>query len=65
MEDGRSYSGARKRQRIVFGPGSFSGKPLETFPVGRICEVPGCTTVLSRYNPENICLIHQKKTVKV
>lgn len=27
---------------------------------GRVCAVPGCGTVLSRYNPDSTCLHHQK-----
>ena len=25
------------------------------YPVGRICESPGCTTILSIYNQDHIC----------
>jgi hypothetical protein len=29
-----------------------------TYPLGRICQ--DCTTVLSRYNPGDLCAVHQR-----
>jgi hypothetical protein len=34
-----------------------SGPP--TFPDGRVCALPGCSTVLSIYNPREACAEHQ------
>lgn len=28
---------------------------------GAVCAEPGCTTILSRYNPEKYCSIHARK----
>lgn len=35
-----------------------SGRPSKEFGVGRECAYPGCTHILSRYNPDNICGSH-------
>ena len=31
---------------------------IDSYGHGRVCEVPGCTTKLSRYNPGNACGLH-------
>jgi hypothetical protein len=31
---------------------------VTTFPPGRVCEEPGCTTKLSRYNSRPRCAAH-------
>jgi predicted Zn-ribbon and HTH transcriptional regulator len=31
---------------------------VRTFPTGRVCEAPECTTVLSTYNPQLLCAVH-------
>jgi hypothetical protein len=43
---------------------SISATPLShgtrsrTFPLGRVCGAPGCSTVLSRYNSATRCSLH-------
>ena len=32
---------------------------VRTYRFGRVCSEPGCTTVLSRYNPSSRCALHQ------
>ena len=39
------------------GPVTRSERPT-TFPRGRVCAEPECTTVLSVYNPERHCALH-------
>jgi hypothetical protein len=34
------------------------GARSRTFQWGRVCEAPGCSTVLSRYNPTKGCSLH-------
>ena len=31
---------------------------IAAFGLGRICETPGCDTVLSKYNPAHFCSVH-------
>jgi hypothetical protein len=46
------------------GVDSISATPLghgtrsRTYRAGRVCGVPGCSTVLSRYNPGRRCSLH-------
>jgi hypothetical protein len=37
------------------------GTPSQVYGVGRVCAYPGCTAILSRYNPENVCGCHPRK----
>lgn len=44
---------------------SFSGEllgsargPVRHFPAGRVCEAPGCETLLSIYNSRSWCSVH-------
>jgi hypothetical protein len=32
--------------------------PTPSFGLGRHCDAPGCSTVLSRYNPGTRCSVH-------
>jgi hypothetical protein len=34
------------------------GKQLVSYPVGRVCAHPQCTTALSRYNKLLVCALH-------
>jgi len=36
------------------------GEPVKTFGDGRVCAAPGCSTVLSRYNPSEFCALHAR-----
>ena len=45
--------------------GAVSASPLpavgtasRVYSTGRVCRDPGCDTVLSRYNPESWCSLH-------
>ena len=38
-----------------------TGRPSDRIPAygsGRVCEAPGCGTVLSNYNPAPYCSLH-------
>lgn len=35
-----------------------AARPSTSFGTGRRCVQPDCTTVLSRYNPEELCAAH-------
>jgi len=37
------------------------GLPSRTFPPGRLCEEPGCETLLSIYNDNTYCSLHESK----
>jgi hypothetical protein len=37
-----------------------SGRPSRAFAQGRTCRAPGCTTRLSRYNPDPYCSVHTR-----
>ena len=45
--------------RAIWQPG---GARPPTFPEGRVCGKPGCTTVLSIYNHRERCSEHQSAT---
>jgi hypothetical protein len=36
-----------------------AGARPRTFPAGRVCERPGCSTVLSIYNRASVCSRHR------
>lgn len=36
----------------------LSGAPLDTVEQSRSCAALGCPTVLSRYNPSDVCAAH-------
>lgn len=38
---------------------------MRTYHEGRVCAEPGCTTVLSMYNPSPRCAIHQRQATIV
>ena len=38
---------------------------VRTYSEGRVCAEPGCTTVLSVYNPSPRCALHQHRAVVV
>jgi len=35
------------------------GPAVESFALGRVCAEDGCTTRLSRYNPDDVCALHK------
>ena len=39
--------------------------PVRTFGHGRVCSANGCTTVLSRYNPSDLCAVHERRLVRI
>jgi hypothetical protein len=41
----------------MFGESS-SGGPTPRAPAGRPCDVEGCLTILSTYNPSDVCWLH-------
>lgn len=45
------------RRLVAVAPSAISGKP-KTFRPGRVCDQPGCETVLSRYNAGALCWQH-------
>lgn len=51
-------SPARPQLRSARERRLLSGEPLDTAAVGRACAAAGCTTVLSRYNPSDVCAAH-------
>jgi hypothetical protein len=38
--------------------GGKSGSRVSAYGGGRVCAAPGCTTVLSTYNPGHCCALH-------
>ncbi len=43
--------------------GAFA--PVRSFGHGRVCSAEGCTTVLSRYNPSEVCAVHERRLVRI
>ena len=39
--------------------------PVRTFGYGRVCRAEGCRTVLSRYNPSDLCAVHERDVVRI
>jgi len=39
---------------------SHTDNPVPPAPAGRVCEAPGCTTVLSQYNRNLRCDVHHQ-----
>lgn len=39
-------------------PGTSKTKQ-KTYPSGRVCSEEGCNTILSVYNPEEFCSLHE------
>jgi hypothetical protein len=39
------------------------GQQIPAFGSGRVCEAPGCSTVLSTYNPALYCSLHDDAAV--
>jgi hypothetical protein len=48
---------ARSSQGVAFGTPD-RGKATVREPVGRLCNEPGCATVLSTYNRATTCFTH-------
>jgi hypothetical protein len=40
-------------------------RPSRTFPLGRVCEHPACTTALSVYNQSASCSVHEEVRVYI
>jgi hypothetical protein len=40
-----------------------NGDRIQTYERGRVCEAPGCDTVLSTYNPAVRCSLHAADAV--
>ncbi len=51
-------SEGRFGRRGVHGTELLHGPAAKTFSSGRTCSTPGCSTRLSRYNPNPRCWIH-------
>lgn len=47
---------AFRGHRILSAPDDLSR--ARTYGTGRVCAVPGCGTVLSAYNPSDVCALH-------
>ena len=39
--------------------------PLRTFGNGRVCNVESCSTVLSLYNPSDLCAVHERRLTHI
>lgn len=39
--------------------------PVRTFGNGRVCSAEGCSTVLSLYNPSDLCAVHDRQLTRV
>ncbi len=50
--------GATPRRRVERAMRLGGGTPLAQFSDGRSCAHPGCTSRLSRYNPNPTCAAH-------
>ena len=48
-------AGTKNRERAERGRGH-----VETYETGQQCAVIGCTTVLSRYNSNTVCALHDE-----
>jgi len=46
------------RKDRVFGPPGRGKKAADRPPRGRMCVHIGCETVLSTYNPSDVCWLH-------
>ena len=44
---------------ILPSTGRVSDK-IPAYARGRVCDVPGCTTILSKYNPSHYCSMHER-----
>jgi hypothetical protein len=40
--------------------GGGDGSAPSTFGTGRVCVASGCTTILSTYNPSQVCCLHSE-----
>jgi hypothetical protein len=38
---------------------------IRTFGHGRVCSAEGCATVLSRYNPSDLCAVHEHRLISI
>jgi hypothetical protein len=43
---------------VQFGPPARGKDAGSRSSTGRLCDAPGCTTVLSTYNSSNTCWLH-------
>jgi hypothetical protein len=41
-----------------------SATECRTYRAGRVCSASGCTTVLSVYNPNRYCALHERQQVE-
>ena len=39
--------------------------PVRTFGNGRVCGAEGCSTVLSLYNPSDMCAVHERQLTHI
>jgi hypothetical protein len=47
-----------KNTRTEFGA-TGKGAPVRVSVKGRVCEAPGCSTILSMYNGLGVCSAHE------
>jgi hypothetical protein len=47
-----------KGGNVQFGPPARGKGPDARASVGRMCDSPGCSTVLSTYNSSSTCWLH-------
>jgi len=56
---------------VTDSAGSFARRrhgtlvPVRTFGNGRVCSAEGCSTVLSLYNPSDLCAVHERHVTHV
>jgi hypothetical protein len=48
---------------ILPGTGRVSDR-ISAYEHGRVCEAPGCTTILSKYNSSHFCAVHERVDVR-
>ncbi len=39
--------------------------PVKTFGNGRVCSADGCDTLLSSYNPTDLCAVHERLVIRI
>ncbi len=54
---------ARPSNGVVFGAPERGKGPPKAARRGRRCDEPGCSTVLSTYNPSVRCYLHTSPTM--
>jgi hypothetical protein len=53
-----------KNGRRQAGSGKSDADKVAAYGHGRVCAYPGCSTLLSSYNPSTFCALHEKKPAR-